>query len=480
MHADTVIKRAINRKDSEQFYVTSFGFAPGRGRHMNKENILKEDVSDRAAEMLEVVPTENKETPKYHEVELTPKEIRRNMTLCIMLDSIWCTGWSEFALAVTPLLVYLGASNKYIGFLLGAGFMSLFGSFVSPWISQRFRIKKWYLIGANIPYLAPIGIAGIMIILSKHFALSNAWLLGFLAIMILAYQFFTGFVALPHQEYVAACIPNNCRGRYTGMSATIGSLLSLGSTAIGGLILLQYVKPLSFGVCFLLTWIICQGGYVLAAFAKERPTPVEKAPKAWSRQMFNALREDNHFLRVIVLWALMDISFAQVMVFVPVFGYKNLGMIAATAAVIQIIGQVVRMVAFVPLGALVDKIGGKRILPYSALISGVAYVILLMLSNQWGVYIAIAILGFGNAVLATSTTVLTYGLPKPENRSTHYTMQILLSYGARSLGAILVGLLCDVLSFRTVFIATAIVCFAFFMVGRKVLEPLADDIKAYS
>lgn len=210
----------------------------------------------------------------------TAADIKHNMKFCIMLDVIWATGWADFQMALVPLLIYLNASNTMIGMISGAAFAAVIGIIISPWITRRFRIKKWYMTALNIPYLLPIGSIGIVLVLSRQIDVTQEWLLSFIIIATLAHKFVAGFVALPHQEYVAACIPATHRGRYSGLSGSFGSIFAIGSSALGGLILATYAKPMSFGYLFLMTWIICQTGYIVALFAREKPTPVEKSPPA--------------------------------------------------------------------------------------------------------------------------------------------------------------------------------------------------------
>lgn len=100
--------------------------------------------------------------------------------------------------------------------------------------------------------------------------------------------FSVGFVTLPHQEYVAACVPMKYRGRLAGYGWSIGSGLAIISNTLAGWILLRLAKPEAYGYLYVMTWLFCQMGFVLALFGKERPTPVEKSPKPWSKAMIKA------------------------------------------------------------------------------------------------------------------------------------------------------------------------------------------------
>ena len=363
-----------------------------------------------------------------------PAQLKRNMFYCIMLDVIWTMGWADFSLALQPLLVYLEASNTVIGIVSGATFMGLFGMFVTPWISRRFRYKKWYLIAVNIPYIGAIGAVGLAVVMSHRLNIPDPTVLKLVFWLILLHMFCAGFVALPHQEYVAACIPASHRGRLTGLSISMGSLLAIGSTAIGGVVLLRVAQPMAFGYLFLMTWAICQGGYVFAAFAKERPTPVECAPKPWTRDMLAAVWYDKPYVRYLTAWSAVTLLFYLVAPFTMVYALRELKLPVAIVAVVALIHQVVRTVLSAPAGAFVDRVGAKRIMPYWPGGLSLGIVAILAFPNQWGLFASTAISAVTVVIASTAYTVLNYGLPSPENRSGHYTIQLILSYGTAALG----------------------------------------------
>lgn len=232
---------------------------------------------------------------------------------------------ADLALASGPLFVFLNASNTIIGLTQSLMFLTLIGVFLSPFISVKLRIKKWYLMFSHVPYLGAWGAIGIALILSTKLGLSNSWLLGFVVAMSAANWFFAGFVTLAHNEYVAACMPMSHRGRLAGYSYTAGGAAGTISAAIGGIILLRVAKPMSFGYLYLMMWLICQSGYILALFGRERPTPIEKAPKPWSRAMLRAAWQDKPYLKMLALYAVYNMTFVPLLtVFLPIYGFRDL------------------------------------------------------------------------------------------------------------------------------------------------------------
>jgi hypothetical protein len=413
-------------------------------------------------------------------VGLSKHDIRRNMLFCILLDTIWLTGYTDFQLALQPLLVYLHASNKVIAFVFGATWLALPGMFITPWITRRFPIKKWYLFVVNMPYMGSVGIAGLLVVLSRQLDISDVTLMLVVVGSVLAQNFFAGFVALPHQEYVAACIPASHRGRYSGLSVSLGAVFSVGSTAIAGVILYKLAKPMSFGYLFLMTWVICQGGYWFAVFAKERPTPVEASPKPWSKGMLQAFWNDKPFVRFLIAWAIPSVTYGPIGAFTMIYGMKVLHMPAYTVATVGVVALIVRAAGAAPSGVIVDRLGAKRMLSIYPLAIGLNFAMLYLWHSQWAIYTGTVVIGLVGIVANMAKAVLQYGLPKPENRAGHYTMQLLADYGIGPIGLAWVGFLLDAVSYRTAFGIAAVGAFVYYPIILWIIRPLSDKVQDYS
>jgi len=430
-----------------------------------------------------ISPTESKLSQPGIESgnELSRADVRHNMIVVIMLDAIFGAGATDFVLAATPLYVFLGASDTLIGAIGSAALAGLLGVFLSPFITRRFRLKKWYLFVTHVPYLGALGVIGLVLALSGRLGLSNEWLLSFVVIMMIIHNLFAGFVSLPHQEYTAACIPMSHRGRFSGYSLSIGSALAIGSSLIAREILQSVPRPMAFGYLFLLTWFVCQGGYILALFGREKPTPVEQAPPAWSKAMIKAAWNDKPFIRVMLLNAAYYLLFWPLFfTFVPAYGYREIGMAAAAAATISIITQVIKVAFSAQIGLLTDKLSPKRIIPIWPLVAVMALAPPLILRNSWGVYISSAISMVFICGVMSAFMPLLYGIPSPENRAGHFTMQLLMQYVTQALGPLLIGAMCQALSYRMTFLVVAALALALCPISKRVLSTLSSEAKAYS
>lgn len=411
---------------------------------------------------------------------LSKADIKHNIIVMLLIDCLFTLGTEEMSRASGPLYKYLNASNTMVGLIAASQITSLLGIFLSPFISRRFPYKKVYVLITHIPYLLPWGLIGFGLILSKHFGVSKQWLLNYVLIMNCMTGLFAGFVSLPHNEYVAACIPMSHRGRLNGFSNATGAIVSMIGTGIAGYVLLVLPEPTSYGWMYIMTWAICQGGYIIALFARERRTPVERTPKPWSKKMILTAVKDGPYMRVIGLYFVYSVFFLTVMTFVNLYGFKELGMIPAAAAGLGFAQKIATLSTCALVGLWVDRISPKRALSILPLGLVVMFLPLIFWHSQYAVYMAVALWAIPNVGFAASFNCLISGIPKPENRAGHFTFQILAGNVAISLGSITNGFLFDKLNYRPMFALLAVLALALVPVSRVLLAPLSEKAEDYS
>lgn len=413
-------------------------------------------------------------------VELSEQDVRHNVRVNVLVSAIFQIGAADMALAAGPLLVYLMASNTVIGLVNGLGWLALFGVFVSPFISRRFERKKLYMFWAHVPYLAAWGLIGLCVVMSDSLGLSSSTLLTIIIGLSAANMFFSGFVTLPAQEFLAACIPMAHRGRYTGYSMSVGALGAFVSSAIGGIILLYATKPMAFGWLYLLFWVLAQGGYLFALLAREPAVNRSDAPRPWSVEMLKAFKVDTKFQRVLLANLCFFSILAPCMTFVPIYGYKVLGMPAATAAAIAIIQQIARLLLSSHIGIWTDRMGAKNIAPFWYVLKGLSILPVLLFPSTISVYVTVAVQAICFAGIIAAFNPLLLGTPKPADRAGHYTFQIILRNLFDAVGMIVTGLLIDRISFSAYFVTWAALALGAGYLVRRLLFPLGSRAEDYS
>ncbi|AHF94820.1 hypothetical protein OPIT5_27665 [Opitutaceae bacterium TAV5] len=411
---------------------------------------------------------------------LSPADIRHNVLMLVLIDSIWVFGAAEMQLASGPLYVHLNASNTMIGLIGSLQMLGLFGILLSPFITRHFPIKKYYLFLVHLPYLAPWGAIGIALVSANHFGLGNEWLMTFIACMFGVSWFFAGFVTLPHNEYVAACVPMSHRGRLSGYANTAGGALALISNALAGWILYHLSKPGAFGWLFIMTWVICQSGYILALFGREQRTPVENAPPPWSASMLRAVIADSRYLRVIALNSVYAVLFyPTITTFISIYGFRELHMIPATAAVIGICQKGSQILLGAKIGRMIDRYSPKRALLFLPVSFALTMLPILVWKSPLAVYVSAALGASFTICFSAAFNALLFGLPRPENRAGHYTIQILCNYAALGCGQLAIGIMCDKIGYKFSFAALACLAIVMVPVSKKILQPLSEKSEHY-
>jgi hypothetical protein len=411
---------------------------------------------------------------------LSPADIRHNVLMLVMIDCIWIFGASEMMLAAGPLYKYLKASNLMVSLMGASQALGIPGVLLAPYLSRRFPYKKVYLFCVHLPYIGPWGLLGLGLILSKALSFSTQGLVYYVLAMNCLSGVFAGFVTLPHQEYVAACVPMSHRGRLSGYSNATGSAIAIVSNVLAGWILLSLAKPMAFGWMYLMTWLICQSGYLFALFGRERRTPVEDAPAPWSRPMVLAVLRDRPYLKVIALNCVYVIFFFPVLwTFLAYYGLRDLKMIAATAAVIGVIQKVATLLTAAQMGRLVDRYSPSRVLVFVPLAMVATLLPVILWRSPYAVYASCAIGVLVTVGTQSTFNALFFGMPKPEDRSGHFTFQILASYA--SIGCqVIEGLIFDKLGYRPTFVLLAVLALLLVPVSKHVLAPLSERPDDYS
>jgi len=415
------------------------------------------------------------------ENKLTDKQIKKNLILMILMDSIFSMGAIDLQIVMQPLWKYLHATNTQIGMVGTWSMLSLIPIFLSPYISNKCRYKKLYLFFSHVPYIGTWGIMAFILFKTHSWNISSHTLLFLTIALSVATNVFGGFVNLPHQEYISNCIPMRLRGRLNGIGGTVGGSLSLASSAIGMWVLTVVAKPMAFGYLYLMTWFICQTGYIFALFGKEIPTPIENAPKPYTKEMFVDFWRDKRFLRVLIMWIVLNFFFGSIInTFIIQYGLRDFNLPDATSAAIAMTMQITSTCCGALIGVFVDKIRPKRtaqIVPYWG---AFALLPILIFPCKISVFVTMGIFATYNTMLYASYFSLLYGIPKPEHRSGHYTILTFVSMIASNAGLAVMGVLCDKLGYSGTFILVFFVAICIGIFGNKLLSPLSSNPEDYS
>jgi MFS family permease len=410
--------------------------------------------------------------------ELSTRDVRRNFACLVWMGSVFAMGWAEVMVVLQPLLVHYGASNTQIGIVQGVLIATLPGMFLSPWITRRFRRKKRYLYVTDTLYLLPVGIIGAVVWCGGIGA--DGAMVMFIVLLLLFGQIAAGFGGLPNQEFFTSCIPMRLRGRLAGVSAGIGGVLGLAATGFAAWLLGVMPKPQSYGALLVLAWLLCQLANSSVLLAREPPTPVEKSPRPWRREMWQAFLRDRNFLRLTWVICLTSPLLGQLAVFSSVFAFRELGFEPRMAAWLGMVAAGARLV-FSPAGGwLTDAWGARRALMLWTALGGSGFLLLACFPCTASVFAAAGIAAVAWSGFSGAMNALTSGIPLPENRAGHFTLLGFCMIAANSVGPLLVGRMFDVVSYRAGFAILAGVTAVLVVLGACMLRRLSHRAADYA
>lgn len=409
--------------------------------------------------------------------ELEPREVRRNFACLVWMGSVFAMGWSEVVVVLQPLLVHYGASNAQIGLVQGVLIATLPGMFLSPWITRRFRQKKWYLYVADTLYLLPVGLVGLAV--WAGVSTNGAAMVAFIVWMMCAGQIAAGFGGLPNQEFFAACIPMRLRGRLAGISSSLGGLLGIASAGFAVWVLTVLPKPQGYGALLVLAWLLCQIADTAILFAKEPPAPVERSPAPWGKAMWKAFREDSRFLRLTLAICLISPLVGQLALFASVFAFRDLKFEAQMAGWLTMSTSIARLSLSPVAGWLTDRWGARNSLLLWPALSATAFFPLALVPGTVTVFAATAVAAVAWSGFSGAMNALTCGIPKPENRAGHFTLLGFCMIAANSAGPVLVGWMFDHVAYRPGFAILGGAALAATLAGYLLLRDLSSSAEDY-
>jgi len=409
--------------------------------------------------------------------ETGPREARRNFACLVWVGSVFAMGWAEVVAVLQPLLVHYGATNVQIGLVQGVLIATLPGMFLSPWITRRFRFKKFYLYVADTLYLLPVGLIGAAV--WTGVSTDGPAMVALIVALMCLGQVAAGFGGLPNQEFFAACIPMRLRGRLAGISSGLGGALGIAGAAIAAWLLAVLPKPQGYGALLVLAWLLCQAADSAILLAKEPPTPVERSPSPWGKTMWLAFFKDSPFLRLTLVICLISPLLGQLAVFASVFAFRELKFEAQMAAWIALSTAAARLAFSPAAGWITDRWGARNSLLFWPALAAAGFFPLAAFPGTVSVFAATALAAVAWSGFSGAMNALTCGIPKPENRAGHFTLLGFCMIGANSAAPLAIGWMFDHLAYRPGFALLGTAALAASTLGLFLLRNLSPHTKDY-
>lgn len=295
------------------------------------------------------------------------------------------------------------------------------------------------------------------------------------------YSMATGTVVPFWFDMLTKVIPVNIRGKFFGYQTFIGSILEVVGASIAGIIIKNYIFPVSFNIIFGLTTLALSISFIALFFIKEPEYPRVKRRIGISNYLENLKKIIEG--KINFRYYLISIFFTEFIGMVnglfTVAGIERLDLSGGEAAALVSISTIIlitcQSVSSVFWGYISDNIGHKKVLLFTAVFNMLG-VIMALLANYYLLYYLV----FVFTGLAMGGTRVSFLAIIPEFCSqedvpgfvalTNTTKGLTVAFIA-----LLGGLLADLYDYEIVFIIASIMIFTGIIILKsKVIEPRFD------
>ncbi len=408
------------------------------------------------------------------------RHLRRNFIANMGDGTLWLFGFS-FLSSATILPVYfahLSSSTLLLGLipaLLDLGWF-LPQLFIAPRVEKLPRKKPWVLvlgIGERLPFLFLA--AGALWLAQLPSAQAVAFFFVLIAIRALA----SGLVATPWQEMIAKVIPVQWRGRFFGLSHSVGGGLGLIGSVIATLILARYPYPTNFAICFLVGFVILMVSWTTLLWIREpAQPPAPSAPTAYRKRLTAILREDHNFRTYLVsrgLGYLGGMSFG----FFAVYGVGRFQLGDAQAAVFTAVMSAAGMLSNLIWGPIGDRRGHKLVMEWSTALWAGALILALVAPSGEIYYGVFALIGAANAGFVLSDLSIAMEFGPEAQRPTYIGLSRTLSAPFLFIAPLVGGAVAQFWGYPWLFaLALALTLASLVMLRLRVIEPRAVEREA--
>ena len=332
------------------------------------------------------------------EQELVEKNFRWNFTVNMIDTAFFLFGVSLISSStIVPLFI---SKLTHSSFAIGLAAMVAQGGWYLPqilttrWVEQQPRKKpiaiKVGFFAERLPVLFLAG-AAMLAIHSPQLAL---------VAFLLAYTWHNvggGVVGTAWQDLIARIIPVDRRGRFWGLTTTLGQVASLGGAALAAWLLAALSFPYNFVALWIPAALLILLSWVSLSLTRE-PPPLEQTtpPPQGSifRNLADIVKNDRLFRRFLTARMLHTLG-NMGLGFVTVAAVKRWGLPDSTIGVFAVAQMVGQGIATLGLGFLADRLGHKLSLEIGAAFSAAAYILAWLAPSPAWMTVVFVLLGVG-------------------------------------------------------------------------------------
>ena len=286
-----------------------------------------------------------------------------------------------------------------------------------------------------------------------------------------------GSIMVGWQDMIAKIIPVQSRGKFFGISNSIGNVTGILGAATVAWLLARYPFPTGFVIAFCFASVFMLLSWIFLGLSREPRDPVRK-PEVSSFEYFKALPaiiRSNHNFQNYLLTQIVSSTGAVGAGFLLVYAIQRWSVSDSQAASYSIAIMVTQSIANLLLGFLADRKGHKIVLEISILLSVVSFVIALVVSSPAWFYLVFALRGIVGGGVFVSSMALPLEFSEPKDRPTYIGLASTLPGMAGAVAPLIGGALAELTGYQPLFLASALItCVAFVLMRWTVKEPRHD------
>ena len=389
-----------------------------------------------------------------------------NLSISFIFSSTILPLYASY-LTTSAVLIGLIPAIQQVGLLLPQLFMARKAESLSR--------KKPFIVKLSVTERLPYLIIAILIFLWP--GAPNWFAYTVLAINLLIAKGSAGLADPAWKAMIGKVVHPNRRGLLFSLGFGLGALLGIGGAAWARYILNTYSFPISFGFCFLLSFVAQSVSWLFLTLNREpakKPSIASPPLSQYMKELPSVLRNNLNFSWFIIGSSLVILGGMGVSFYI-IFARRAFDITDGFAAGLTIVALISQALSIPLLGWMSDRKGHKWFAELSALVGVGALVILLFAPNQSWMYPIFILMNLSVTGFMISRHSITIDFGGIDKVPTFSALASTLLAAPTLIAPIIGGWVLDLIGFRTLFIIALTVSLAGWAVLRfRVRDPRID------
>ncbi len=299
------------------------------------------------------------------------------------------------------------------------------------------------------------------------------WFFLFLAIMLLSSSppsillvtFFTLFALFcfsggiggpAWHDMLAKVIPLKKRGRFFGLSSSLGSAMGIFGAFLSIFLLKSFSFPKNFALCFLFAFLAMCISFIGLILLREPASPVKNKESSLSEYFLrlpSLLKKDKNFSSFLIATILLSCG-GMATTFFAVHAMNRLTLPDSQIGIFTLLLLAGQTISSILWGYLGDKKGYKLVMELGTLLTILSIPFAIVSTSIYLFYVVFFILGCGFSASIISSMGVVLEFSTPEMRPTYIALSNTIRAPFMSLSPLLGGFLADRVGFPPVFVIT--------------------------